>query len=423
MHMDTGSGFRYNPFPMETAPTSARNRPELKTMIIIGCAWFGMNAFFSFNLASIPLFFNARIEQKWVVGLILGMMGGFGIVLSPVVGIMSDRIRHRLGRRRPLMILALPFTILVLAGMQHMPTVWLMALAWPMAYFFHLIIERPWTALIPDFYPPDKRASVNGVVQLLGGLGSLFYFLLGAYLWARNEQAAFYLVAAVYAAGVLAIIFGIKEEPTHLLQPDSTARSSLSDYINGLREHRDLMRYILASLFWNIGLNAVLPWLTSFGTQDLGMSVELSFMPLAVSVGVLILFAVPIGMLADRVGRKLITSVGLGIFVVINACIVFVHSIPLVFVLMGIVAFGFCILMVVPYAIVVNLIPSKRMAELIGVALIPVYLSVLTAPILAGMLIDMFDSYRPIFVLAAVSHAIGLVLFQGVKERQTPPSD
>ena len=90
---------------------------------------------------------------------------------------------------------------------------------------------------------------------------------------------------------------------------------------------------------------------------------------------------------------------------------------------MGIVAFGFCILMVVPYAIVVNLIPSKRMAELIGVALIPVYLSVLAGPILAGMLIDMFDSYRPIFVLAAVSHAIGLVLFQGVKERQTPPSD
>jgi hypothetical protein len=32
------------------------------------------------------------------------------------------------------------------------------------------------------------------------------------------------------------------------------------------------------------------------------------------------------------------------------------------------------------------------------------------------MLVDWFDSYRPIFILAAVCHAIGALLLQQVKE-------
>ena len=94
---------------METSSANGRENSDLKTMLLIGCAWFGMNVFFSFNLAAIPLFFNARIEQNWIVGLILGMMGAFGMVLSPFLGMFSDRLRHRLGRRRPMMLLGLPF--------------------------------------------------------------------------------------------------------------------------------------------------------------------------------------------------------------------------------------------------------------------------------------------------------------------------
>lgn len=408
---------------MKTDSENSSGGAGLKTIALIGCAWFGMNMFFSFNMASMPLFFKARIEQKWIVGLILGTMGGFGMVLSPFLGMFSDRLRHRLGRRRPMMIIGLPFMVAALVFAQYMPWVWLMALAWMLAYLFHPIIERPWNALIPDFFPPEKRASVNGVVQLLGGIGSLTFFLVGSYIWARNEELTFYLVAAMYAAGVLAIIFGIKERPTHLDPPKAAERVGFGDYISGLREHKDLMKLIFASVFWNIGLNGVAPWLTSFGTEEMGMSVELSFMPLALLIGVMILFAVPAGLLADRFGRKRVTSVGLAIFVVVNIIIVFAQSIPLVFLLMGIVAFGFCILMVVPYAIIVNLIPPERMAELIGIALIPVYLSILIAPVVAGMLIDAFGSYRPIFAMAAVCHGIGLIMLQGVKEKSAQAGD
>jgi MFS family permease len=72
--------------------------------------------------------------------------------------------------------------------------------------------------------------------------------------------------------------------------------------------------------------------------------------------------------------------------------------------------------MVVPFAILVSLIPEHRMAELIGVASIPIYLSIFIGPLLSGLLIDIFGSYRPIFVLAAISHSIGFLLLQRVKE-------
>ena len=70
---------------------SSQKPAGLKAMLLIGCAWFGMNAFLSFNMASIPLFFNSRIDQKWIVGIILGMMGTFGMLLSPVIGMMSNK--------------------------------------------------------------------------------------------------------------------------------------------------------------------------------------------------------------------------------------------------------------------------------------------------------------------------------------------
>jgi hypothetical protein len=58
------------------------------------------------------------------------------------------------------------------------------------------------------------------------------------------------------------------------------------------------------------------------------------------------------------------------------------------------------------------------MAEFIGVAWIPIYASALIGPFLSGLLIDIFDSYRPIFVLGAASHAVGLLLLRGVEEGQ-----
>ncbi|MBI5118406.1 MFS transporter [Candidatus Poribacteria bacterium] len=406
---------------MENTGTAPQNNATVKAMFIVGSAWFGMSAFFAFNMASIPLFFSARIEQKWIVGVIWGMMGGFGIIAAPVLGMVSDRIRHRLGRRRPLMILGLPFMLVILVTTQYLPTTWLMALIWPLVYLFHLIIERPWGALLPDIFPPDKRATANGVCQLLGGAGNLLYYTLGGLLWARSEEMTFYLVAAVYAVGVLTAIFGVKEKPTHLEVKANTTKGekgSLLDYFKGLLEHKDLLKYTLACLLWNLGLNGVLPWLTSFGTKEMGMSVVMSQLMLALCVVVVVIFAIPFGMLADRIGHKVVTNIGLVLFVIVNILVYFTYSVPLLFVLMGLVAFGFCIVMVVPFALMLNLIPEDRMAELMGLSSTSVYASVLVGPFFTGMLIDAVGSYRPIFLFAAFSHAMGLLFLQGVKERK-----
>jgi MFS family permease len=257
----------------------------------------------------------------------------------------------------------------------------------------------------------------------MGGSGSLLYFVLGGYVWARSQEATFFLVALAYAAGISMVLFGIAERPTHLDEVKPKATTTFWNYLRDLRKHEALLNYALASLFWQVGLNAVLPWLTSFGTIEMGMSVEMSFLILALSVGVLIAFAVPVGLLADRFGRLRLTSLGLLLFVIVNSAVFFVHSIPLLFVLMGIVSFGFCILMVVPYAMMVDLIPEERMGELIGVAVVPVYLSILIGPSFAGLLIDIFGSYRPVFALAAACHAVGFALLLRVKEKAVAPSE
>ena len=36
---------------------------------------------------------------------------------------------------------------------------------------------------MPDFTPPEKRSPANGVINLMGGVGSIFAFVVGSMIY------------------------------------------------------------------------------------------------------------------------------------------------------------------------------------------------------------------------------------------------
>ena len=107
----------------------------------------------------------------------------FAIVLLPFLGALSDRTRTRLGRRRPYILVGsiLAAVLLRARPLRHgerrssglmMVTVILLNLS--MALF-----RSPVIALMPDITPPRFRSQANGIINFMGGLGSLLVYFGG----------------------------------------------------------------------------------------------------------------------------------------------------------------------------------------------------------------------------------------------------
>ncbi|MEP6755316.1 MAG: MFS transporter, partial [Chthonomonadales bacterium] len=86
----------------EEAPLSA----EKSFWYSIANLGYGM--FFSFNNAVIALFLAHFTKDYRFIGWMSSSHSMEGIVIQPVIGAWSDRLRTKLGRRRPFMLAAIP---------------------------------------------------------------------------------------------------------------------------------------------------------------------------------------------------------------------------------------------------------------------------------------------------------------------------
>ncbi|MEP7358912.1 MAG: MFS transporter, partial [Anaerolineales bacterium] len=118
------------------------------------------------------------------VGLVIGLGSLAGILVPPFMGAWSDRVRSRLGRRRPFMLVGTALTLAALAGMAYFPFLpaaplwgfsvafWLYIGAYLLANFANNFATAPYSALLPDVVPVEQRGSASGWYGLMTLLGN-----------------------------------------------------------------------------------------------------------------------------------------------------------------------------------------------------------------------------------------------------------
>jgi len=122
-------------------------------------------------------------------GWVMNIDNILAITLIPLVGFWSDHIWTRIGRRMPFIVSTLPVAAVLFAAVPWIPA-WLGSGAPSLIGFIlgpvlrqhlhgHLAIPRQ-SALMPDLVPPEERSPANGVINFMGGFGSLIvYFVIG----------------------------------------------------------------------------------------------------------------------------------------------------------------------------------------------------------------------------------------------------
>lgn len=382
-------------------------------MVILGLGWFGIQFFWAFYSGSMPLFLRDFVESKFTISLVLSLAGVSGCLVPPLAGYLSDRTSTRFGRRKPYIILGTLGMFFCMLGLPHIATVGVIALVSACTYFLIDFAMAPYWALLPDITPPEQRGTASGVMNFLGGIGLIAYFLISSRIWDTNPVAVFYMVAFVALCSVF-IAVAVIREPQAGFEAPGAGPANAWVYLKSVLKEKNVLRFFVAQSFWWLGFWVVQPFLTLFMVEELAVSEGTSLIvPMAASI-VSTIVVVPLGILGDRYSRKLVLSCAVAFWVAAAIAIGFSQNLTHAIITVGLVGIPIAAVMAIGYAYMLDLVPEERTAEFVGLHIFSMAAPQIFGPLIGGSLIDSFG-YRSIFPTAAVFTIVALIILQSVR--------
>jgi MFS family permease len=291
-------------------------RKYLGLTFLIGFGFFTMGLMDPLYDTYVPVFLGKYISSNALIGFIMTIDNIFAIFLIPVVSVWSDNTRTRIGRRMPFIIVTLPLTALAFSGLPYAAYASLGGL---IALIFALNVFKqsargPVVALMPDTIPGEFRSEANGVINTMGGIGTI----LGTIALARlmNVKATLpilgqtqdrlpFPVAGLFVVLATILVFAFVRERS---SDEQAAEEKVPVFksIKGIAGQKDKSAlWILLSLFfWFLGYQGVLPFIGKYCIEILGTSKGSAALPAGMVGIAYAIFAIPSGYVAHRIGRR-----------------------------------------------------------------------------------------------------------------------
>ncbi|HEY4723258.1 MAG TPA: MFS transporter, partial [Anaerolineae bacterium] len=280
--------------------------PWRKTFIL-GFGFFGISIVWPIFNSLIPPFLEDLGFSATVVGFILTWDNIINMFLQPWIGARSDRTRSRFGRRRPWLMLGAPLAAVFFMLVPFVRDNFvLIALAILGTNIGMALFRSPTIAYLGDLFKPGERSKANGVINLMGGLGGAAALFGGGALYKLGVPLPFIVGAGVMLIAIVIVIFSVRE-------PELEAPVMISEKQPGVLENlREVARrsdrsglFLLGAIFaWFVGWNAMEAFFTLYARDVLGISEGTGTQMLTAFAAALIIFAIPSGLIATKIGRK-----------------------------------------------------------------------------------------------------------------------
>ncbi len=377
-----------------------------------------------FNTA-LPEYLKTYGLPAGLIGLLANERSFVGAFAQPFIGRLSDHTRTPLGRRRPFFLVGVPLMAASLMTLAIHPPFWIMLGLMTVGASFLAVAMDPYISLLADLFSPAHRGRVGGFIGLTTALGVIAFSLMAFFLWKEHEALVFALTAAILVLTFAYTFFTVKEPAVPpYVEPEKSATTgpveSARRYIRNLRQYPEAGKYVGALSFFWLGSGGVVPFVTLFGVEALGAKNGQEFLlPLAFVV-VSAIFSVPAGLLADRIGKKKVLTVGLAIYGL--SALAGSQSADLVQATIALAIAGIGNAGTAPLnPLLTELIPRKRTAEFIGLgsalwSFVQPVGSVLAGAVvgLSGLFVSQHDTYRWAFVFAGLMILLASVFLQRV---------
>ena len=306
--------------PVETAPPvppAALEPLAWGRALRYGVANLGAQAVYALFNFAMPFYLQSYHVPPALIGLLANERSFVGAFVQPVVGRLSDRTRTPLGRRRPYFLIGIPLMSLALFALATHPDFWVMMGIMTIAAFFLSVAWDPYMAFMADLFTPEQRGRVGGLIGVGAGIGTLLTLVLALTLWGSQEFLVFGLII-IFLIATWAFTFFTVKEPAVPEAAEARPAQGFSPltYVRSLLPYPEAAKYTLAITFFWLGTGGAVPFITLFGQHALHASEQDTFiLPLA-AVVTNALASLPIGFLADRIGKKRVMTMALALFAV-----------------------------------------------------------------------------------------------------------
>ena len=428
---------------------------DYKKTFLIGFGFFGISVLWTMYNAYVPIYLQAgspTFDAPGEVGFGLGA-GMTGVVMTldniaaffllPLIGVWSDRVWTRFGRRMPFILVLAPIAIVAflfipvtvgrispeLSGqVEHLGAQ--LALFMIVIGVFLLAMasfRTPVVALMPDLTPSPLRSQANGVINLMGGMGTLIATLGSGLLYSMGRMVPFVFGGVLMGAAVLMLFFFVREPR------ESEAAAGDDEGLGALRgikrlspEARRSLAFLMGAIFcWFVGYNAVETFLSSYGVSELGMSTGQAPLLLGVASLAFLAFAIPAGYIAGRFGRRRTIIAGLTVFGILLMTNFFLRNPTLIWPVMAIGGMGWALVNINSLPMVVDTAASDAdLGTYTGLYYIASQLAAVAGPTINGYIVEWGGGdYNLIFLATPAFFLLAILCMLRVTKGEAKETD
>jgi maltose/moltooligosaccharide transporter len=416
-------------------------------IFLLGFGFFGVSVIWGVYNAFVPIFLADKFHLSPVwIGFFMTLDNIAALFIQPPVGAWSDRLRTKIGRRMPFILIGAPIGAVVF-GIIPMAAVLPVFVACTSTLILSMAIWRtPVVALMPDITPSGKRSQANGIINFMGGIGTIIALQTGGVLYKLSPSFPFWMGSVLVILAALMVFFFIKEPKDYEeTEKEPNMLASLREVLTD--PDKSALRLFLAIFFWFIGYAAIDTFFTLYAKNHLGINEGDGATLLSVVPLLFVLFAIPSGIIASKIGRRVTISIGLVMMTMVLICLYIfppatllspISKLPLVgiplvvggarmltvagvFLMFAGIAWSFVNINSLP--MVVDLTTAARLGTFTGLYYLFSTFSAIVGPNVNGWIIQLTNgNYNNIMIVAPIFMIIALILMWGVRrgEAATP---
>ena len=405
---------------------------KISLAFFIGCGLFTTQIAWSLYNTQVNQMLFVYLGSFALVGALMALDNIVGIAIQPIMGNVSDNTRTKYGRRIPYLIVGIPISAIFFALLgsinPYSDPFWLLML-WLVFFVSIMAFYRSQTlSLLGDFIVPIHRSKGNAIVNIMGGFGTGIAFILPAIL--GSVQLAFYIVSIMMIMSLIIILLTVKEKNAfsykHIQQIEAEAGQkvkekkekpglieSFKDIWNEEDKSTLFMLFAILALF--IGYSGLEALFTIYAKEVLQLSVLQAPLILGILLLAFLIFALPSGILASKIGRR--TTIKIGLVIVMGSLFVgfMFQTVLIISICFFIAGIGWALININTLVIIWQMAPSeKKIGTYTGIYLTFTYLAQILGPVLVGLLADLLG-YNTLLLDAFFFFVIAFVLIWFVK--------
>jgi len=368
------------------------------TIILLGLASFFTDLSSELIIPILPLF----IASLGGTGIIIGLIGGLSDSAISLSKVFSGYWSDRLGKRKGLIISGYSFSAIAKFALSFASN-WIHVLILrPMERIGKGVREPPRDALAAETTEKKIHGKVFGTLRVMDTIGavigSIFAFLF-LYLWHLGFSKIFLIAGIVSSLSVISLIF-IKERKKRKLK---------ISLMMGLKElPKNFRTYLLIATVFAIA---------DFSYMFFILKAKDYFVSYATPVALYIvfnviyaIFAFPLGLLSDKIGRRRVLIYVSIIFIL--SCLAFAIANSLGAFIFSFALYGLSYAFIVgnERAFAADLAPKKEIGTALGTFHTAIAAATLPASLIAGLLWQ-YVGHNAAFFFGAFAALIAIIMF------------